>query len=136
MSFYEKDIFKSSIDDNMYKLSTPGREKLKKYVKNENERQKVLVQNIWINPDNFKIVRNSIKEIKNNNRKLIVTYSKFNALENQLFPYTVSFNIQSETPVNIVANYTRIRIDEKTSFPFSIPSNYKFEKIDNFKYNE
>lgn len=128
LSFYENNIFKASVDGERYKLSTFGRQKLKKYVKNEDELHKILIQNIWLNPDNYKITANFLKEIKDENRKLATTYSKFNAVGNQLFPYRVSIDLQSESLVSIIVNYSRVRVDETVSFPFSIPSNYKIEK--------
>jgi len=128
LSFYENNIFKASLDGNKYKLSTLGRQKLKKYIKHEDEQHKILIQNIWLNTDNYKITGNFLKEIKDDNRKLVTTYSKFNAVNSQLFPYRVSFDVQSESPISIVVNYSRIKVDEVTKFPFSIPSSYKIEK--------
>ncbi len=134
LSLYENNnIFKASIEGNQYKLSTLGRRKLKKHIKNEYETHKILIQNIWLNPDNFKITANYLKEIKNDNRKLITTYSQFKAVNNQLFPYKTSIDIYSEDYlINIIINYTKVKLNELTNFPFTIPANYTITDKNNY----
>jgi hypothetical protein len=63
LSFYEDGKFRAGIDNGIYKLMTADRMKLKKFVRNSQENLRVLIQTIWIDPDNFKITRAAVKEI-------------------------------------------------------------------------
>jgi hypothetical protein len=121
--FYEKSKFRASIDNQEYKLSTTERHKLKKFAKQDETDAKAFFQQIWLNPENFKITRVSIKEITND-KKLDAKYSKFKDNEGQLFPFNIEFVIQAEEKITVKVNYSRITIDEAKSFPFTIPSKY------------
>ncbi|MCK4568641.1 MAG: DUF4292 domain-containing protein [Bacteroidales bacterium] len=122
--FYEKSKFRASVDSWEYKLSTSERRKLKKFVKHDETDAKAFYQNIWLNPENFKITRVNIKEITND-KKLNAYYSDFKDHKGQLFPFDIVFEIMADEKITVKVNYSRIRIDEPLSFPFSIPSKYK-----------
>lgn len=55
--YYEIAEFKATIDGGQYRLSTAGRSKLKKYVRNTSDAQRVLLQSIWLNPRTLKLRR-------------------------------------------------------------------------------
>lgn len=122
--FYEKSKFRASVDSWEYKLSTSERRKLKKFVKHDETDAKAFYQNIWLNPENFKITRVNIKEITND-KKLNAYYSDFKDHKGQLFPFDIVFEIMADEKITVKVNYSRIRIDEPLSFPFSIPSKYE-----------
>lgn len=122
--FYEKSKFRASVDSWEYKLSTAERRKLKKFVKHDETNAKAFYQNIWLNPENFKITRVTIKEITND-KKLDAYYSDFKDHEGQLFPFDIVFEIMADEKITVKVNYSRIRIDKPLSFPFSIPSKYE-----------
>ena len=122
--FYEKSKFRASIISDEYKLSTAERRKLKKFVKHGESDAKVFYQNIWLNPETFKITRVNIKEIQND-KKLDTFYSDFKDYEGQLFPFKITFEITADEKIVVKVDYSRIRIDEPKSFPFSIPSKYE-----------
>jgi len=122
--FYEKSKFRASIDNQEYKLSTSERRKLKKFVKHDETYAKVFYQNIWLNPKNFKITKVTIKEITND-KKLDAYYSDFKDHEGQLFPFNIIFEIEADEKIRVKVKYSRIRIDEFLSFPFTIPSKYE-----------
>lgn len=128
-SYYDTDKFKASFNDDQYKLSTIGRMKLKKHIKNEKEKNKVLVQDIWLEPGTFKINRVKVKEIKEK-RSLDVMYSIYLAVENQLFPTRAVYDISAETPFVLTLEYSRVRVNEVQSIPFRIPQ--KYTKLNTF----
>ena len=66
--YYENDKFKTNFDGIQYHLSTVNRHKLKKYIKTENDKLKILVQSILIDPNTFKIKELTVKEVKANNK--------------------------------------------------------------------
>ena len=127
ISFYEEGKFKATIDKNEYKLSSSSRQKMKKYIRNQEEERNVFIQNIWLNPENFKITRADVKEIRKDNIKLDATYSSFETIGSQLFPREMVYLITAENRIIVDVTFSRINIDEPMKFPFNIPS--KFTRI-------
>ncbi|MCK4677226.1 MAG: DUF4292 domain-containing protein [Bacteroidales bacterium] len=125
-AFYENGKFRASVENNQYKLITTGRNKLKKYVKEQEEEIIIPIQNIWLDPDNFKIFKVVIKEIVVDNRKFEATYSDFKPLENQLFPSSLDYEIQAaEKKISLYVKYSRVVIDKPFNFPFKVSDKYQ-----------
>jgi hypothetical protein len=125
-SYYENDIFKAGIDGGLYKLTTIGRRKLKKYVRNQQDNDKILVQDIWLDPQSFKIRRQSWKEIKNNNSKMLFSYDSFTAADDgQLFPSLLICDIIAENNISLKTTFSKIQVNKPFDFNFNIPANYK-----------
>jgi hypothetical protein len=124
-SYYENNIFKVGEDDLTYKISTLGRKKLKNYVANADDMDKVLVQDMWIAPGTFKIVRQQIKEISKQNSKVIIDYGDFEELGNQLFPKNVTVVVETEQKMSIFVKYEKVALDEEVTIPFTIPESYR-----------
>lgn len=123
--FYETNSFRASIDNMDYKLSTTGRRKIRKEAEDASNDPIVLLQNIWLDPASFKIKKVDVKEYLKDNRKLSATYNDFLALDTQLLPSALEFDIQAEDMINIKINYSKAALNEPMTFPFSIPENYK-----------
>jgi hypothetical protein len=123
--FYETNSFRGSIDNQEYKLSTTGRRKIRKEAEDKGTDPIVLLQNIWLNPESFKITKVDVKEYLKDNRKLTANYSNFIAVQNQLFSSVLKFEIQADNLIKIKINYSKVSINEPMTFPFSIPENYK-----------
>lgn len=122
--YYEIAEFKATIDGGQYRLSTAGRSKLKKYVRNTSDAQRVLLQSIWLNPENFKITQVKLEEVARNSKKLEAVYSDFKELEGQLFPAKTDYSIDAADPMEVTVEYSRIALNKEMSFPFKIPSKY------------
>jgi len=122
--FYETNSFRASIDNLEYKLSTTGRRKIRKEAEDASSDPVVLLQNIWLNPDSFKITKVDLKEYMKDNRKLNASYGDFLPLEKQSYPSTLKFDIMAEDVLKIRINYNKVTINEPMAFPFSIPENY------------
>lgn len=123
--FYETNSFRASIDNLNYKLSTTGRRKIRKEAEDAKADPIVLLQNIWLDPESFKIIKLDVKEYLKDNRKLTATYSDFLKAGNQLYPATINFDIMAENMIRIRIDYSKVTLDEPMAFPFSIPGNYK-----------
>lgn len=121
--FYEKTKFKTLIDNGEYKLSTAERHKLKKFVKQGDSGILAFYHDIWLNPDNFKISRVTLKEIAAD-KKLDAYYGDFREEQGQLFPYDLVFEVVADENIRVEVKYSRIRVDEPLTFPFSIPEKY------------
>jgi hypothetical protein len=123
--FFETNSFRASIDNLDYKLSTTGRWKIRKEAEDAKTDPIVLLQNIWLDPDSFKIIKVDVKEYMKDNRKLTATYSNFQAAGSQLYPSALDFDIMADDVIRINIDYTRLTLDEPMAFPFSVPVNYK-----------
>jgi hypothetical protein len=124
-SFYENGKFKASIDDSEYRLSTAQRQKLKRMIREKEGDAVIPFQDIWLDPQNFKITRVLIREVIEGNRKFEALYSDFVELNNQRFPTRLEFYIRAEEKSLVLTiKYSRITIDEPTNFPFTIPAKY------------
>ena len=123
LSYYENDKFKASIDNKKYMLSTVGRGKIKKFVK-QNENLKVMLQKIWINPESFKIVKISINEL-DDKRKIEAKYSLFSEINNQKFAHHVEYEMLADKKMYMQIDYTKVQIDKPFEIPFTIPEKYK-----------
>jgi hypothetical protein len=125
-SFYENDIFKANIDGGFYKLTTMGRQKLKKYVRNQIDNDKVLIQDIWLDPSTYKIVKQQWKEIKNNNSKMLFQYDGFSLTDDgQLFPGNLMCDITAENRISVNIKYSRVQVNKAFEFVFIIPGSYQ-----------
>jgi len=124
LSFYESGKFRAGLENNFYKLATAERMKLKKFIRNSQENLRVLIQNIWIDPESFKITRADVKEIREPNIKLEARYSSFEKIEDQLFPKEMSFDISAENNLSVSVSFNKITINIAQAFPFKIPQSY------------
>ncbi len=125
LSFYEDNTFRASVDGDNYKLSTSGRRKLKKYVKSGDDTVKVFIQNIWLDPNTFKITRADVKEVKREHIRLEATYGSFQQIGDQFFPELMHYNIYADNNLYVKASFSRITLDEPQTFPFKVPSSFK-----------
>lgn len=122
--FYEKTKFRASVVNQEYKLTTAERYKLKKFVKHDETNVKAFYQDIWLNPENFKITRVTLKEITND-KKLDAYYSDFRDHEGQLFPFNILYEISADEKISVKVRYSRLRINQAFTCPFNIPSKYE-----------
>jgi len=128
LQFYEDGNFRASIDRGQYKLSTGERMKLRKFVRNSQEKLKIFIQNIWLDPENFKITHADVKEIRRDNIKLESFYSDFELVQDQLFPRKMSYTIWADNTIRVNADFSKMTVDIPLQFPFKIPASYRLVK--------
>ncbi|TRZ74588.1 MAG: DUF4292 domain-containing protein, partial [Bacteroidetes bacterium] len=92
--------------------------------RNKQENLRVLIQNIWIDPESFKITRADVKEIREPNIKLEARYSSFEKIEDQLFPKEMSFDISADNNLFVTVSFNKITINTAQAFPFKVPQSY------------
>ncbi len=134
-SVYDNSSFKANIDNKDYKLSTYNRRKLRKILKLEDSIRSIIpLEQIYLNPETFKISKVVIKESENTLRAFEATYSNHTLIDKQLVPQTVTFNINDGTnKIRIILKYSKIQINPSQNYPFNI--NSKFIRVDNFQTN-
>jgi len=123
VSFYEEDEkLRSSINQGecRYTLSTIRKRKLRKVLEGQNPPQDPL-QTISLDPgQSFKIM--SIFFLDEQNRTFRATYSDFRTLDSMQFPYKAEFFVRGLTrSAGGSMEYTNIKLNKPTDFPFSIP---------------
>lgn len=121
---YDVGKFKASVDGNLYRITIRERRKIKKYIRKGEIETKVLVQNIWLDPKTFRIRKIDIKELGNDSKKLLVTYSEYFEIEGQLFPKKIKIEITAEKNISIDINYLKGQLNTEQNYPFRIPGKY------------
>ncbi len=123
-SFYDNSTFRASVDDGMYRLSTSGRTRLKRYLK-QDDTPNIFIQNIWLHPGHFKITRVNMKELADDNIRLQVSYSDFTEAGDQLFPSRIQFEVKGGNRSGMMIEFSRIELDQPQTFPWRVPDNFK-----------
>ena len=122
---YDINKYKSSVDGGLYKINIRERRKIKRYLKSGEIATKVLVQQIWLDPDHFRIRRVDLKEngesIDNN---LQVFYDDYVEIDGQLVPSKIYIDINSQKKIHIDLDFGKTELNQEVSFPFSIPEKY------------
>lgn len=79
----------------------------------------------WINPTNFKIDKQVLKDA-NENQSLSIIYSDYQFLSHDYFPKNIQIDaVQSKKVTQINMEYKSVEFDRELRFPFEIPSNYR-----------
>jgi hypothetical protein len=121
---YFTDNFKLSVEADQYHLSTANRRKMRRFVRNSDDVDRVIFQDIWLNSSSFKIEEMLIHEISDNDSKMRIKYSDFKLFNDSYLPTTVKINITRPEKSEIKLDMKRISINDSLSFPFTIPDNY------------
>jgi len=125
LTYYEKGKFRATYDSKEYHLVTSGRQKLKKYVKTNDDAERIYLQNIYLDPATFKISKMKIKDMAKENQKLDACYAQQELIEGQLFPMKINYNISAGNSIQVEMGYSQVVLDEPKSLPFKIPSKYE-----------
>jgi hypothetical protein len=123
LSWYETDGFRASVDGGEYRLSATKRKQKKRQLKQQ-EGQGLLVHNIWLQPETFKIVKLNIREYGDDNKKLNANFDSFTDVNGQMIPADLNFEISTDKKIKLRMQYSRIELDQNSGFPFRIPDNF------------
>lgn len=124
-SLYETNSFKASIDNDLYKLSTTDRRKIRRFVRKSNDEISIPLQTIWLEPDSFKITKVLLKEAERDSRKFTAFYTNHVEVANQLFPSNLLFEVETDKEkISIKIAYSKISINQEQTYPFRIPEGY------------
>ena len=122
---YDINKFKSSIDGGLYRITIQERKKIKNYLRQDEIDSKVLIQQIWLDPENFKMRRVDLKELNGDNKKLVVYYDEYEMYNGQLFPTRLYITISSQKQINIDVKFIKAEMDVPLKFNYRIPSKYE-----------
>jgi len=133
---YDVNKYKASIDGGLYRITILERKKIKKYLKGHENKPKVLIQNIWLDPATFKIHKVELKELGEDNKKLVVLYDKYIQINGKYFPEHLFISISSQKPITIDVDYQKVEMNKPLRFPFSISNKYKELDLSNKPYEK
>lgn len=119
----ESDNYKVKIEDNQYNLFISN--KLKKLIKNKDEDWKVILKDISIDPELFKITKYNIKEYNDNKRRIELEYSDFVKVNEKYIPTKIVVDIHGDFSLKATINYSNINVDDNIDFIFNVPKKYE-----------
>ncbi len=115
--------FESAIVNNYYLLTSLDEDEIED-INNGKDEAEILKQ-IYQYPGHFHMHKQQLQDFEKN-RKVSVTYSNYEKVDDILFPTDISLFIKDpkgETKLNL--SFSRIKLNEKLSFPFNVPSKYE-----------
>lgn len=117
------DDYNVYIDDNQFNLLIS--KDLKKAIKHSEEGWRVMMKDIWIDPDHFKITKYYIKEYNNDRRKIELQYSDFELVGDKYIPTKINITVRGDVSLKATINYSNIVINEDVNFNFNVPKKYE-----------
>ncbi|MBK9291822.1 MAG: DUF4292 domain-containing protein [Bacteroidetes bacterium] len=120
---YETENFRAAIDSREYRLSSTGRAKKKRYLR-RSDQQQILVHNIWLDPETYKITRINLREIGEDTQRLQAIYDAFEKSGDRVLPTQLVFEVNASRKMEIKITYQRPELDVPQPMPFRIPDNF------------
>jgi len=123
--YYETKNFTLNSDNDFYYLNTVSRKKLKEYIENSDDKERIIIQRIKVDKRTNKIIGQFLKQIKSADKSLIISYYDFKMVENHLIPHQTVFSLKDKNNrIELKLNYNRLSLENDLSFPFKIPDSY------------
>lgn len=79
---------------------------------------------VWLDGATFKIVKSEING-NTSKRKIFTTYSDFKQIGELLFGHKLELTVKGDEPVTVVAQFSKVVVNEPLKLPYSIPSKYR-----------
>lgn len=124
-AFYDDSVFNLDATGKQLHLSTPNRRKLARHYGQVTENSTILIQDMWLDPTTYRIVRQQVKVLGQENQKLEVEYSDFREVEGKLIPHNLNLKISVDGDILVKIFITRVNFGIPQSMPFNIPPTYK-----------
>ena len=118
----ESDNYKVSIDNGQYNLLISN--ELKKTIKQSDDEWKVMLKDIWIDPQLFKITKYYIKEYSDSKRKIELQYANFEEVNGKYIPTKISIDIHGDFYLKADITYSNIIVGDNIEFIFNVPKKY------------
>ncbi len=128
LAYYENENFKASVDKLEYRLMATNRHKRRREAR-QKETPDVLVQSIWLDPESFKIVRLSLREFNDENKRLSAVYENFIEVNGQKAPSIIRFDLwNAGKKIKLKLQLSKTELDQEQQFPFKIPGGFSIMK--------
>ncbi|MBO7460041.1 MAG: DUF4292 domain-containing protein [Bacteroidales bacterium] len=119
----ESDNYKLLIDGDQYNLLIS--KSLKKSIKQKDDEWKVMLKDIWIDPQHYKITKYHIREYNDSKRKIELQYSDFQQIGEKYIPTKISIDIHGDQHLKADIIYSNIIINDNIDFIFNVPKKYE-----------
>lgn len=119
----ESDNYKLIIDGEQYNLLIS--KALKKSIKQKDDEWKVMLKDIWIDPQHYKITKYHIREYNDSKRKIELQYSDFQQIGEKYIPTRISINIHGDHHLKADIIYSNIIVNDNIDFIFNVPKKYE-----------
>ncbi len=119
--------YKSSIESELYNLQSISERKINRKIKKSAKHpdREVAVQNIYVQPDSFKIEKVFIEDFTDS-RTVTINYSDYNIVNHQSFPKVVQIELNNGGKIiKLDLKYNKIIVDKDIHFPFTISEKYE-----------
>jgi len=125
--YYEIYNYKVRDADDYYLLVMEKKRKSKKDLisKADGDNPNILVEKFWLDPTTFRTRKLEMHELDKKEKKLTVYYDDYRLIDGKWFPFELRIKIKSEKTINIHVSYTKVRFENRLSFPFKISSKYQ-----------
>ena len=125
LTHYDVNKFRSSVDGDLYRMTIRERKKIKEYLNQDESNSRVLVQQIWLYPENYRIARIDVKEQgEEEKNKLKVFYDDYKDVDGELFPTNIRIEISSSKSITVNVDYNKVELNKPLNFPFKISDKY------------
>lgn len=119
------DGFRSSVDRRLYRLDFSGTFTGVDAPGDQGRDGIPLPFQIWLDPENFKVVRTLVKETQGKDRDMEAIYTDFKMAGEQTVPSGLTFRLRDAgRRLELSLHYIRMKLDEPLAFPFSIPEDF------------
>lgn len=118
----ESDNYKLIINDGQYNLLIS--KSLKKSIKQKDDEWKVMIKDLSIDPQLYKITKYHIREYNDNKRKIELQYSDFQEIGGKYMPARISIYIHGDQYLKIDIVYSNITINDNIDYIFNVPQKY------------
>jgi len=123
---YDEGVMNAGIDHLLYRLSTANRRKIKRFVRSNSDSERVLLQDVWLDPQSFRIRKLKLQEANRDSRKLEAEYESLLTLANgDVVPHEITIGIKAEEEIKLKLNYNKVMINDPQTYPFSVPASYQ-----------
>ena len=122
INLHDNDNYNVTIDNNQYNLLISKQSK--KTIKHSQDEWKVMMKDIWIDPQLLKITKYYIKEYNDDKRKIDVEYSDFQEVNGKYIPTKIKLSIRGDVTLRANVTYSNIVVGENVDCLFNVPKKY------------
>lgn len=118
---FSADNFRLSSDDDLLKLHSPARRRLR----SAHTTTAPIQHSLWLNPQSYRIMQSELTE--NNPRRTVrASYPSYTTAQGQSLPSELLIAFAEElSQAELAVRYSRITLDQPQQMTFSIPSRYR-----------
>ncbi|MCF8334459.1 MAG: DUF4292 domain-containing protein [Bacteroidales bacterium] len=129
--FFKQIEWNVKIDGNTYRIEPADENRLREYAGNSQD-VAVPVRKTWLNPNTFKINKVLMEGVsQSSDHELVAKYNDFRSVSEQLFPLEANYELRADKNLNVVIDYSKVRLNKDLKFPFNISATYNQLQIKN-----